>query len=65
MLIAGWLAAWQTGGMGWLDKIMFWRKRNHEAVVEQVEGFTVDGCFTLPDARLPDIAPVERNDDSC
>ncbi|MEZ5375465.1 MAG: hypothetical protein R2733_03075 [Acidimicrobiales bacterium] len=55
--------------MGWLDKIMFWRKPNHESIIEHVEGYEVDGCFTLPGARLPDIEPVggtnEERDDNC
>lgn len=33
--------------MGWLRKLMFWR--DDEPGVEHVEGYTVDGCFTLPD----------------
>ena len=36
--------------MGVLDKLMFWK--TDEPVIEPVEGFTVDGCFTLPEAEL-------------
>lgn len=62
-------SSWHTEAMGWLDKIMFWRKPNHESIIEHVEGYEVDGCFTLPGARLPDIEPVggtnEERDDNC
>ncbi len=54
--------------MGWLDTIMFWRKNDDEPSIEHVDGFEVDGCFTLPGARLDDIAPVDgtpTDDDGC
>lgn len=54
--------------MGWLDTIMFWRKKQHEAVIEHLEGYEVDGCFTLPGARLDDMAAVDHpspDDDTC
>ncbi|MGH1502639.1 MAG: hypothetical protein ACRBI6_03730 [Acidimicrobiales bacterium] len=35
--------------MGWLDKLRFWRRDEGIDVVEAVDGFSVDGCFTLPD----------------
>ena len=34
--------------MGVLEKLMFWKR---EETPEQVDGFTVDGCFALPDAE--------------
>lgn len=49
--------------MGWLDTIMFWRKKTpviKTPVIEPVEGFDVDGCFTLPGARLDDMAAADR-----
>ncbi len=45
--------------MGWLSKLMFWRNDEPAVtneIVEAVEGYTVDGCFTAPDQ---DEAPVE------
>ncbi len=44
--------------MGWLDKLRFWRRDEGIDVVEAVDGFSVDGCFTLPDG-----SPLVPNDD--
>ncbi len=49
--------------MGLLDTIMFWRKKQHENVIEHIDGFEVDGCFTLPGARL-DTDPQSDESDS-
>jgi len=46
--------------MGWLDKLMFWRRGTSaddattvaDHAIEAVEGYTVDGCFTGPDGQL-------------
>ena len=50
--------------MGWLEKLMFWRDGTADVddrsvadhAIEQVEGYTVDGCFTGPsgEALLPE-----------
>lgn len=46
--------------MGWLEKLMFWRRGSSaddattvaDHAIEAVEGYTVDGCFTGPDGQL-------------
>lgn len=45
--------------MAWYDKLMFWRD-------SPVNEFEVDGCFTLPDATLDDLAdtPIGGPEDS-
>jgi len=39
--------------MGLLDRLMFWRNDHNDGEseieeIEPVDGYTVDGCFTLP-----------------
>lgn len=45
--------------VAWYDKLMFWR----DAPLDE---FEVDGCFTLPDATLDDLAetPVGGPEDA-
>ena len=50
--------------MAWYDKLMFWR----ETPVSQsgTNEYEIDGCFTLPDANLDDLAdtPVGGPEDA-
>ena len=35
--------------MGLLDRLMFWRRNDEQTtLIDPVDGYTVDGCFTLP-----------------
>lgn len=45
--------------MSWLSKLAFWRDDEPEqAVIEQVDGYEVDGCFVPTDAE-PDTTPLD------
>lgn len=48
--------------MGWLDRFKFWRKDTDDQAPEHVDGFDVDGCFTLPDQPQPDLATSDDPD---
>lgn len=44
--------------MSWLSKLAFWRDDEpQQAVIEQVDGYEVDGCFVPSDAE-PDTTPL-------
>lgn len=49
---------WHTGGMGLLDKLMFWKKDTVEL------DYDVEGCFTLPGAELDTAEPAEATAES-
>ncbi len=49
--------AWPT----WIRRLAFWR---NEAEIAPVEGFTVDGCFTLPDGSPLTAGPADGDTDA-